>query len=132
MPQAKRKLFQQGFAVTEIAVTIFLISLLVAVSGGMIKLLGRANQEATHTSSVATVVQSKIEDLRNRPYASIAIGSQDFTNELPSSLPHPRQAQISVSEVRSGLKRIQIAVSFDGSTQTYVTYVSENGIGSSS
>lgn len=110
--------------------TIFLISLLVILAGGMIKLLGRATQETNLSSSIATIAQSKIEDMRNQPYNNITIGNQYFTSELPANLPQPKTGRIDTSLIRTGLKQITVTISVDGNVYTYVTYVSENGINS--
>lgn len=122
----KSKDTKPGFTLTEVVVSVFIITVLVGMSGAMIRLVGRANTESINTSAATTVAQSKIEEMRNIPYANIS--SHTFTSDLPDSLPHPRSAQVTVTQIRTGVKRVAVAITYDGVTQSYVTYVSENGI----
>lgn len=119
---------EQGFTLIEVVIAMFIITVLVATTGGIIRLTVRANTESVNTSAVTTVAQNKMEEMRNTTFSSIA--SHTFTDSLPGTIPHPRSAEVIVTEVRTGVKRIEVVIGYDGTTKRFVTFVSENGANS--
>lgn len=116
----------KGFSIVEVVVAMVIVIVIIIVTGGMVRVVSRAVDDASYVSISATTAQSQVDLLRNKPYASIATGTTDFTALLPSRLPKPASGVMTVTEVRAGLKRVRLVVSYGGSSQTYVTLIRGN------
>jgi prepilin-type N-terminal cleavage/methylation domain-containing protein len=77
--------------------------------------------------------EAKVEELRNNTYNSLNIGTTSLTSELPSLLPSPKSASMTVSQPQTGLKQVDLTITYNdlGKTRTYSyrTYEGELGVG---
>lgn len=124
---------QGGFTILEmIAVATFVSIAFVAIVQIFITIqnLNRQNRNLTDAKLLA---QQKIEQYRDSAYADIPTGTPavTFTSELPDALKEPRSATIDITEVETGLKKIDVYISYKDPTTKRVeltTYVTEEGI----
>jgi type II secretory pathway pseudopilin PulG len=91
------------------------------------------NRQARNITDAKQIAQEKIEEYRNSAYIDIPLGTPavDFTSELPDTFENPRSAVINVTQVETGLKKIDVNISYkDGPTKNIQlsTYVTEEGI----
>lgn len=57
--------------------------------------------------------QLQIESLRNHNYTNLIPGEEiDFTNTLPNTLPPNKRGVVRVSEPESGLRRVDVEISY--------------------
>ncbi len=120
---------QGGFSVVElilsITVGVLFIAALTQITDNYLA-LGNKSRNVILSNSY---VEGKIETLRNTGYNGLTLGDTDLTNELPAQLPAPKSASMSISFPSSGLKKIDISVTYNdkGKNQTYsyTAYVGE-------
>jgi hypothetical protein len=79
------------------------------------------------------LVQNKTEYLRSIGYNAVAVGTTSFTGEMSGTIGSPKSASYTVSSPTTGVKQIDISVSFTEYRTTknlaYRTYISELGVG---
>lgn len=122
-----------GFTLVELLVAIVVSTVLVGATAlaitNLVALNGRARSLALSNASA----QNKVEELRSAGYLSLSNGTYNFTSELPAGLKAPRVAEYTVSDVSTGLKQIDIAITYNDEGQprtvNYATYIGELGVG---
>jgi hypothetical protein len=80
----------------------------------------RTQLHTRYLESATYAAQTEIESLRNINYNNLVPGSTiDFTSSLPNDLPHNATGSVAVSEPVSGLRRVdvQITYTYSGSTR---------------
>jgi len=129
----KPKINQAGFTLVELVVTMLVGTIfLLALNDSVTSYLhtGKQVQDLTIANSY---VEGKIESLRNTGYNALTIGSTNITSELPSSLKPPRSASLQVTAPQTGLKKVDISVTYNDQgasrTYSYTTYIGELGVG---
>lgn len=114
---------KKGITLVEIVISMFIVVMIIAIAGTLIRLLILSNSESYVVTNVSVVAQNKIEGIRNTSFASISNGTQDFSNELPANLPHPRSASINISSVNTDIKKVEVTIQYGDQQQIYTTYV---------
>ncbi|HET7827678.1 MAG TPA: hypothetical protein VFK97_02315 [Candidatus Saccharimonadales bacterium] len=91
--------------------------------------LGKRDRNLLLANSFA---EAEVEQLRNNTYNSLNLGTTSLTSQMPSQLPSA-SGSMTVSQAQTGLKQIDISISFNdlGATRTYTyrTYEGELGVG---
>lgn len=128
----KRKT-EGGFTIVELLVTIVFIGVAFMAVSDLFLNLSSLNRQAYNLIDTTYLAQQKIETYRQTPYSSIPTGTPavDFTSELPARLGSPKSAYINIVETETGLKRIDVFISYkDGLTKNVeqTTLVTEQGI----
>lgn len=104
---------QSGFTLVELAITILVLGI---VMTSVITLFTNIQQAQTHTRYLETATyaaQAQIESLRTIDYNNLTPGEDiDFTNDLPEILPPGATGNVVVSEPVSGLRRVDVTVSY--------------------
>lgn len=124
---------QAGFTIIEVVVVMVLFALLVPVIALSVDTLRRVNKNSQYLILVTNTAEAKTESLRAKPFDQIALGTTDFSSELPAQIPTPRTATYTVttSPSSSQLKRIELTITYTISgAQTrysYKTYVGSAG-----
>lgn len=104
---------QSGFTVVEVIVTIVLLGFVVIGTTELYMSIQRIQEKTTWLQTASRAAQTEIEALRNNNYNGLANGQTiDFTSQLPSALPGPRSATAYISEPQSGLKKVDITISY--------------------
>lgn len=89
-------------------------------------------QRGRYLNLANSYVEAKVETLRNQGYNSLAIGTTSLTSELSTQLPPSRSASMAISNQATGVKKVDITISYyDQGTQSYgyTTYIGELGVG---
>lgn len=104
---------RQGFGIVEVVVAITLLGLLSLALTGMFRGILYIQASALFQKTATLAAQREVESLRNSNYNDLTTGSTiDFTGELPAELPNPKSGQVVVSEPVSGLKRVDVTVTY--------------------
>lgn len=122
-----------GFTVVELLITIGICGVIIpTIALGMTN-LAVLNNRARDLSLVNMIAQNKVELLRSSGYNSVAIGTTDFSSELPNVLASPKTATYTVTSPSSGLKEISVTVTYKEykttRTVNYKSAISEIGVG---
>jgi prepilin-type N-terminal cleavage/methylation domain-containing protein len=121
---------KRGFTLVELIVTIGIAGLLlVGITSLFITI--EATQRKTRLLEIATRAgEKKIEELRNTHANTLEPDSIiTFTNELPDTLPTPREATVAVSEPTDGIKRVDVNITYkDGPVDKEVELSSLIGV----
>ena len=124
---------QKGFTIVELVVTIVIAGFIIPAVAVALSQLAVINHRARDLALATTLTQNKVETLRSNGYNSINNGTTDFSTELPSSMGSPKSASYTVTTPRTGVKQVDINISFTEykSTRslTFRTYISELGVG---
>lgn len=108
-----------AFTMVELMVTTVVFSICI-VSIASLYYTTQTIQRSNRLTNLATrEAQSEIEVLRNNSYNSLTPGETiDFTSSLSSELPSSRQGTVVVSEPTSGLRRVDVTVSYTDNGKT--------------
>src|SRR4051812_27548061 len=118
---------EAGFSVVELILSmvvgvLFLLSLTQITNNYII--LGRKSRDVTLSNSYA---EGKIEALRNIGFNGISNGTTSLDSELPSQLPSPKSASLTISTPQTNLKKADLTITYSdrGSsrTSTYSVYI---------
>jgi prepilin-type N-terminal cleavage/methylation domain-containing protein len=131
MKQKSRPQFNnKGFTLIELLVTVMVLGIVIVSLAGMYYSTQIAEVKSQHYDLAVRAARTEIEDLRNTGYDSLTPGSTiNFSSSLPPSLPSGANGSVAVSEPMSGLRRVDVTVTYSefGSTQT-ITLSSDIGI----
>lgn len=90
-------------------------------------------QRGRYLNLANAYVEAKVEALRNTGYNGLTPGTSDISGELPSQLPSPKSAAMTIGNPSGGLKEVDLNLSYKDQGQTntlsYTTYVGELGVG---
>lgn len=121
---------QRGFTIPELMVTIVFIGFAFIGITQLYLSIQRIQEQTSWLQSASHAAQTEVESLRNSNYSQLTVGQNiDFASQLPSTLPRPHSANVSISEPLAGLKRVDVTVSYsDHGTQRQVELTSLIGI----
>lgn len=122
-----------GFTIIELLVTIAVIGILVPTIMTFVGTLTQLNDKTKDLTLINSLAENKVESLRSIGYTGVAVGTTDFTSELPDSISEPKSAQYTTTMPTPGIKQIDITISFGGhgenQTIKYRTMIGELGVG---
>jgi prepilin-type N-terminal cleavage/methylation domain-containing protein len=122
-----------GFTIAELVITIVLMGIIIPAIALALTNLSVVNYQARDLALANMIAQNKVETLRSAGYNSVSIGTQNFTAELPASMGKQRTASYSVSLPQTGIKQVDINISYTEYKSTknlaFRTYISELGVG---
>lgn len=106
---------QSGFSIIEIAVALVVVSASIIALTNLFITTINLQRQTNRIDLATTIAEDKIESLRNNHYNSLALSPPaiDFTNELPDELPSPRSATVTVSEPSSGIKQLDVSITYE-------------------
>ncbi|HEV2403372.1 MAG TPA: prepilin-type N-terminal cleavage/methylation domain-containing protein [Candidatus Saccharimonadales bacterium] len=121
---------EQGFTLVELLVTILVLGLVLSSLGGLYYVLQIDEVQSQHYDIAVRAARTEIEDLRNAGYDNLTPGSNiNFTSSLPSQLPHGATGSVAISEPATGLRRVDVTISYsDYGKSRVVTLSSDIGI----
>ena len=108
----------RGVTVVEILATIAVFALVIPSLYGSVVFLNVLNRRAELITQMNVLAENKVESLRSQGYNTVAVGTTDFTGELPSNYQDPKSAQFTVVE-SAGLKTIDISLTVSDRGKTY-------------
>ncbi|MDQ3123952.1 MAG: prepilin-type N-terminal cleavage/methylation domain-containing protein [bacterium] len=108
---------QSGFTLVELIVAIAVTGMVI-IGITNLYLMVQSTQRKTYNLELATRAGEKqIESLRNSQYNALVPGENiDFSADLPADLPMPNSGIVTVSEPISGLRRVDIDITYKNGT----------------
>lgn len=124
---------QKGFTLVELVTTIIIAGIIIPAVAIALTNLAVINKIARDKALANMIVQNKVETLRSSGYNSLNNGTTSFVADLPNTIGSPKSANYIVSSPATGVKQIDVSVSFTEYNVTknlsYRTYISELGVG---
>lgn len=112
---------QQGFSLAELMVTIVVVGIVFTSIANLFLTIQKGQRETSFLETATRAAQREIEVLRNNQFNQLEPGEDiDFSADLPDYLPKPRTGTVEVSEPTSGLRRVDVTVTYReaGTTRT--------------
>ena len=118
----------RGFTIVELTVTIIFLGFVVLGVSSLYLSIANIQRQSQYTEIANRAAQAEVESLRNSTYNQLTAGQNiDFSSQL-SGLPSPTGTVV-VTEPQTGLKRVDVTVSYNaGSQQHNVTLSSLIGV----
>jgi prepilin-type N-terminal cleavage/methylation domain-containing protein len=127
-----KRLNQKGFTLVELIVALIVAAVL---TGSVLLIYTNQvylSETARDLALANAYAEGKTEAIRSAGYLTLTDGTTNITSELPSELNQPRNASITISTPSSGIKQVQIVITYSSQgepkTETYTTYIGELGI----
>ncbi|RWZ79731.1 MAG: hypothetical protein EOT04_00520 [Candidatus Chaera renei] len=127
-----------GFSVVEMLITLFIVTLAAVLLTNMYASATVYTDRATDLLTANALAYQKLQNYENRDFAAIPFkldGTpvEDFSAELPPSLPPPHEGKVFISQQSATLKYIFVRVKYGsgGGAQTieYGDFVQSGGLG---
>ena len=124
---------ESGFTLVELIVSIVVGAVVIASMNQVVNSYIHVGQRGRYLNLANSYIEGKAEALRNIGYNGLSTGTTSLTSELSSQLPPSRSATMTVSTPQTGLKQIDLTISYKDQGQTvsysYTTYIGELGVG---
>lgn len=126
---------ESGFTFLELLATTMFIGIAFASIVEIFISLNGINRQSRNLVDAKQAALERIEDYRNSAYVDIPVGSPalDFSAQLPANLGSPKTGTVNVTETQTGLKRVDVFVSYREGNRTkqveLSTLITEEGIG---
>lgn len=137
----KTKNDQSGFTVIEVLVTLLIASLYITVFFQLYTLADTISSSSFLFAQADQVTYRKVQQYENRNFANVPVLNgtaqtvvEDFTSELPATLPAPKSAQVLTAQITPTLKSVRVRTTFGpaGSSQRIIEfsdYIQQSGVG---
>ena len=123
----------KGFTIVELLVCIALAGVVITSLSQVVTTYLHVSQRGRYLNLANSYAEAKVETLRNQGYNSLTLGTTSLTSELSSQFPLTRSASMTVSSPSTGLKQIDLTVTYADQGQShsynYTTYIGELGVG---
>ena len=121
---------QRGFTLAEALVAVAILAIVLATTLFAVTQGMRGLRENGNMVVARAAASRQMELLRNKPFADLLpLNGQDFTNDLPESLPDPKEGKIYVdvepNTVNQDLLRVTVTVSVSGRSWQLVSLLSQ-------
>lgn len=113
---------QQGFTIVELVAAIAVVGIVSVGLATIFYNVQYTQRQSDYADAATRAAQREIEILRNNSYDSLTPGQNiSFTSDLPTSLPRNSTGTVVVSEPNTGLRRVDVTVSYsDGGRDSQV------------
>jgi prepilin-type N-terminal cleavage/methylation domain-containing protein len=122
-----------GFTIVELLVSIAVAAIVTGSLSQVVTSYVHVAQRGRYMNLANAYAEAKVEALRNTGYNGLSAGTSSLSSELPAQLPPTRSASMTVSSPASGLKQVDITLTYRDQSQTntlaYTTYIGELGVG---
>jgi prepilin-type N-terminal cleavage/methylation domain-containing protein len=121
---------QAGFTLVELIVALTVVGIIVVGITNLFITVEGTQRRTAHLETASRAGEQKLESLRNVHYNNLTTGSTiTFTSELPASIPTPRTATVAITEPTTGLKRLDLTITYrEGKKDKTVLISSEIGV----
>lgn len=124
---------QAGMTLVELLVAIAVAGIVILSLSQVVTTYLHLSQRGRYLNLANYFVESEAEQLRNQDYNSLSLGTTNLSSQLPSQMPLHSSATMTVTSPSTGLKQVDISVSYPDQGQTntysYTTYLGELGVG---
>ena len=104
---------QSGFTLVELLVTIIVIGIVFTGLGNVFIGIQQTQVKTGYLDTATREAQRQIESLRNSNYNNLTAGQNiNFSANLPASLPPDSTGIAVISEPSSGIKRVDVTVTY--------------------
>ncbi len=104
---------ESGFTLIELLVTISIMGLIIVGLVNLYITIETSQRRSYHLEIATRAGERQIESLRNAQYGNLEPGEDiDFTGNLPAELPEPRSGTVVVTEPESGIKRVDVTITY--------------------
>lgn len=104
---------EKGYTLVELVITILVFGVITASVTNLFLTVNQNQVRSNYLETAARAAQREVESLRNSNYGSLTPGEDiDFTGQLPDILPPDKNGSVEVSEPISGLRRVDVTVSY--------------------
>ena len=108
----------RGFTIVELTVTIIFLGFVVLGVSSLYLSIANIQRQSQYTEIANRAAQAEVESLRNSTYNQLTAGQNiDFSNQL-TGLPSATGTVV-VTEPQTGLKRVDVTVSYNAGTQQH-------------
>ena len=108
----------RGFTIVELTVTIIFLGFVVLGVSSLYLSIANIQRQSQYTEIANRAAQAEVESLRNSTYNQLTAGQNiDFSSQL-SGLPSATGTVV-VTEPQTGLKRVDVTVSYNAGTQQH-------------
>lgn len=116
---------EDGFTIAEIVVTIAVVGIIVAALSSLFLGISRSQTQSNYKENATRAAMRQIESLRNNNYSTLTPGVDiNFTDELSPKLPVGSTGNVEVSEPSSGLRRVDVTVTYPDGDQNHKVVLS--------
>ena len=116
---------EDGFTIVELVVTIAIVGVVVAALTALFVGISRSQSQSNYKENATRAAMRQVESLRNNNYLSLTPGANiNFTNELSPKLPSGSTGNVQVSEPVSGLRRVDVTVTYPDGEKTHKVVLS--------
>lgn len=135
------KMNSRGFSTVELLVTLIAITIIFGAFTTTFVSIQSINKQTNDVQQSNAVLHNKLQTYENTLFTSLPdttpqgelVEVEDFSDELPDSLPNPKSAKVYVNSVSPTLKHVVVSAEY-GSNPTpqnfqYATFIQRNGIG---
>lgn len=110
---------EKGYTLVELVITILVFGVITASVTNLFLTINQSQVRSNYLETASRAAQREVESLRNSNYGSLTPGEDiDFTDELPTILPPDKTGTVEVSEPTSGLRRVDVTVSYTYQNKT--------------
>jgi prepilin-type N-terminal cleavage/methylation domain-containing protein len=128
----RHRLNSKGLTIVELLVAIAVAAIVTGSLSQVVTSYVHIAQRGRYLNLANAYVEAKVESLRNTGYSGLNTGTVSLTSELPSQLPPGRTASMTVTSPSTGIKQVDITVSYKDQgnlSYSYTTYIGELGVG---
>jgi type II secretory pathway pseudopilin PulG len=130
-----------GFTIVELLITLVIAVLYITIFFQLYTLSDTITTSTYQLAQADQITYRKVQQYENRSFAAIPIlnGStptqvEDFTSELPTTLPSPYSAVVLTAQITPNLKAITVRTTYgpSGSAQRvieFADYIQQSGLG---
>jgi len=126
---------ERGFTIMELVVAMAFVGVVIVSLTDLFTALRQVNREANNYTIATQVAQQLLEQYRNTPFSSLAIGTindSSYLSPYPSLL-SPRSATVVISQPgAAGIDQVDVTVSYKDRTGTktvsFSTQISNHGL----
>lgn len=132
---------QSGFTVVELLITLIIAALFVTVFFQLFTLSDTISNASFQLAQADQITYGKLQKYENRSFAAIPVLNgntptqvEDFTSELPTTLPSPYVGQVLTAQITPTLKAVTVRTTYGpaGSSQRiieFADYIQQSGLG---
>ncbi len=132
------RIYQKGFSVVELLITLAVAAMAIIIIGTMFGSASRLADGSTDILAANTIAYAKLQKYENYSFASIPFTTdgtavEDFSSEIPNSIPGPHVGKVFISQQSATLKYVFVRITYNSGPQErileYGDFIQAGGLG---